>query len=530
MLIAPDSTIRFYSGIPLDNTYNHTLWFDSIDWQNSYFHYGNNKLKRTVTGSTYQRVNNNRIRVPFSADELYDCNYLAFQNTGFGNKWFYAFVNKVEYVNNRTCEVEFEIDVMQTYLFDIDLGQCYVEREHSSVDTIGSNIVDENIAIGDIVCSSIQGTSKFDDYVCVIATAYDPDNPDSVAGGYQAGLFSGVKYVAGAINSETGVNKLLQFLRDTVNANLTDSVVSLFVMPQKFYTSGDMPVVETERVKKVTDIDGYVPRNNKLLTYPYNYLCVDCGNNSAIYRYEWFEGAYCDFSEVGTVCCNPQIGLIPMYYDGSNGLNYTEKLVMSDFPQVAFTIDTYRAWVAQDATSSAIPALAGLTSLITGMASSTGDAPQAGSLTGTATLATGLATGNAPLILAGGLATANSLVTMNKARNKAPHAVGVNSGSLDVATRSKNFYFKAMHITKEYARMIDGYFDMFGYATKEVKIPNRAVRPHWNYVKTSGCVIYQAKAPVDDVKKVCAIYDKGITFWKNPNEVGNYSFDNTISG
>ena len=30
-------------------------------------------------------------------------------------------------------------------------------------------------------------------------------------------------------------------------------------------------------------------------------------------------------------------------------------------------------------------------------------------------------------------------------------------------------------------------------------------------------------------KKIIGIYDRGITFWKNANEVGNYSLDNRLS-
>ena len=29
--------------------------------------------------------------------------------------------------------------------------------------------------------------------------------------------------------------------------------------------------------------------------------------------------------------------------------------------------------------------------------------------------------------------------------------------------------------------------------------------------------------PADELKTICSIYDNGITFWVNPNEVGNYN-------
>jgi hypothetical protein len=75
--------------------------------------------------------------------------------------------------------------------------------------------------------------------------------------------------------------------------------------------------------------------------------------------------------------------------------------------------------------------------------------------------------------------------------------------------------------------MIDDFFTMYGYAVRRCKIPNRSSRPHWNYVKTIGCCI-TGSVPADDMRKICSIYDAGITFWKNGNEVGNYSLNNSL--
>lgn len=504
MYIEPNSNIKIFHNVPLDNTYNHTLYFSNLSEQNAYFHTNQNILKYNLAAQSYQRVVKGSMRVAVKADNLYDCNYLAFQNASFGTKWFYAFITSVEYVNNETSAITFEIDVMQTYLFDTTLKSCYVEREHSATDVAGDNILAENIDIGDITCNAISASGHFTNYVAVIATAYDPDGE---TGGYQGGLFSGVNYIAGEVDTEAGVNKLLNLLKSAVDANLQDSVVSIFLMPTEFYTSGAMPSVQVSRVAKNSKLHGYTPRNKKLLTFPYNYLSVDCGNNDAIYRYEWFEDKqYCDFSMIGTVSCNPQIMLEPKNYNGTGlEFNYVEKLVMSDFPQVAWSIDSFRAWLAQEASTTALQGLAS-----------------------GASLAMGAITGNPAGIIGGAMGLANTANSVILAMNRPPQAKGTNSGTIDVATRTKDFYFRQMQISAEYARVIDDYFDMYGYATRRVKVPNRSARPHWNYVKTNGCVL-SANAPADDVRKICGIYDNGITFWKSASEVGNYSLDNSPS-
>ena len=178
---------------------------------------------------------------------------------------------------------------------------------------------------------------------------------------------------------------------------------------------------------------------------------------------------------------------------------------MSDFPQVAWSIDAFRAWLAQEASTTALQ----------GIASG-------------ASIASGAMSGN-PMAMVGGISglasTANSVIL---ATNRPPQAKGTNSGTIDVASRTKDFYFRQMQISAEYAKVIDDYFDMYGYATRRVKVPNRSARPHWNYVKTNGCVL-SGNAPADDVRKICGIYDNGITFWKSASEVGNYSLDNSPS-
>ena len=75
--------------------------------------------------------------------------------------------------------------------------------------------------------------------------------------------------------------------------------------------------------------------------------------------------------------------------------------------------------------------------------------------------------------------------------------------------------------------MIDDYFSMFGYSVRRIKKPNRFTRPHWNYVKTIGATI-TGSVPADDMRKICQIYDAGITFWKRGSEVGRYDLDNSV--
>ena len=74
---------------------------------------------------------------------------------------------------------------------------------------------------------------------------------------------------------------------------------------------------------------------------------------------------------------------------------------------------------------------------------------------------------------------------------------------------------------------------MYGYKICRLKIPNiKAVakselRPQWNYIKTATCIIDNLNAPADVDEQLQSIYNSGITFWMNPNNVGKYNLDNS---
>lgn len=49
--------------------------------------------------------------------------------------------------------------------------------------------------------------------------------------------------------------------------------------------------------------------------------------------------------------------------------------------------------------------------------------------------------------------------------------------------------FTRYTIKAQFAKRIDRYFDMYGYLTNTLKVPNTHNRPSWNYVKTIGANI-----------------------------------------
>lgn len=145
------TNIRLMSGVPFSNDYKNTRWFDTKTAQTNYF-----TAKPTTyvkADHTFQRIEGRHyIKANASIDSLWGTNYLMFQNTDYNSKWFYAFVTKLEYVNPSTTLVYFEIDVFQTWKFEMNFKPSFVIREHCPLwNTDGTpvvNTIDEGLNYG----------------------------------------------------------------------------------------------------------------------------------------------------------------------------------------------------------------------------------------------------------------------------------------------------------------------------------------------------------------------------------------------
>ncbi len=161
--IEPNSLVKIYttdeSGapVPFDPNMENTVLFVNAEQQYDYL-----EAFRpvTLTKNSYTRANRGVIKVGFESDitsevykdkiiaAVYNANYLAFKNTSFENKWFYAFIDSTEYLNNNTVTISYHIDVIQTYMFDWKFNQCLIEREHTVSDKYGEHTLPEGLETG----------------------------------------------------------------------------------------------------------------------------------------------------------------------------------------------------------------------------------------------------------------------------------------------------------------------------------------------------------------------------------------------
>lgn len=524
MYIEPGTNIRILHNVPLDDTYDHTIYFNTASAQQAYFI---SKQKYNLTNYSYQRVQRGVARVGIKADDLYDCNYMMFQNTNYGNKWFYAFIISVEFVNNETSQISFEIDVMQTWHFDYEPEHCFVEREHSLTDNIGDNLVPESLALGEYVFNNYDAVYHGLHQFAVIVAIVDVTQP--VAGRQYDGVYGGATLYAYDADDTTGINGLLAgYLQKP------EAIVGMYMVPSSLLRSISestdpaqhaIPAwTEAERVPinlgtaiaKTDTLDGYTPKNAKLYTYPYNFMSVSNGCGASLtLRYEFFPNKLPKVELTGCITQPVKVSLRPIGYKwigtgnpivGTNTLN-SETLELSNYALCSWNMDSYSAWIAQNS----IPMLLGGINRGVNIAGSFMSGNVGGAVGG----------------IVG--AVTDTMSKFYQASIMADISGGsFSNGSGDIGSGKKNFYFGRCSISAEFARMIDDYFSMFGYAMNRVKVPNRNSRPYWNYVKTLGCCV-TGSVPADDMRKICGIYDRGITFWKNGDTVGRYDLPNNPS-
>ena len=146
--------LQLFRGIPLNIGNEDTWYFSSRYQQELYFNsIPNITFPRDPNVQDFKFIREEGyIKVNASHDYLENCNYLRFQNEDLTGqqttrKWYYAFVTGLKYISDTVTAVYFSLDVLQTWLPNIDysLNQCLIEREHATSDEIGDNVATETV-------------------------------------------------------------------------------------------------------------------------------------------------------------------------------------------------------------------------------------------------------------------------------------------------------------------------------------------------------------------------------------------------
>lgn len=417
----------------------------------------------------------------------------------------------------------------------------------------GANLIDEGLELGEV---KINGTAELEGLNPLFVVAYSrnpyddklTENKPSAQGTITNGIPTGVFYCVCS-------RPMLQGLLDTINRKgFGESIINVFSVPAFAFvgfngwsladvsnpnkellwwitSDSSAPAYAVNLISTPNNLDGYVPKNKKLLQYPYLYVGFNPSNgNQKIYRYEDFTNGSPSFKFYSEVNPNPSVYMIPQNYRGLVN-NLSDSSVLSGYPQIAWITDYFSGWSAQNSKiidismqqeqynyeMNAIRGGFGLASDMVNMG--TGNVE-----------ATGGFFNNVFNLLEADVNheyyIKNQIAQVEKQSLLPNHAnLGTNSTLLGYNLINDNI-FTRYNIKSQFAKRIDEYFSMYGYTTNEVKIPNINNRPNWNYIKTIGANITGEDISQEDMSIIKSIFDNGITIWHDPNTFLDYSQNN----
>lgn len=587
--VPPSGVITLYNPtMPhLSPDYNDTIEFANSTYQQVFFE---SHIYRQLSAQTYTHRGRGVVRINLPIGAVQGVFYLSYKNPQHENRTFYCFVVNVAYVNENTTDMFFNLDVIQTYIFDITPKTSYIAREHVTIsednllETSGIETIPEGLEYGQYriydrfsIGYDDNGTTKpvFDTWkICVCAT-FDK-NFNNAVGGMINEVYCGLCF--NVFDTPADVNS---FLLSAANNNKADGIVSIFMVPAAFvdYSSSEVSITLTNE-RKYGGLLPYTPRNKKLLCAPYITLYATDNNGSgANFRFEDFFNPRSITFKIFACCAGSnEFSLVPQNYKGITN-NYNEQLILNITPQCAYATDSYRAWLAQNSSKMSIQQgyLAyqksqplGTTSIAGFGAGMAKDANAwangiLNDLRGQGWLGKGIAnvmqgqTGwdfydnavqnaanktmgmwdtimkNDPGYQRKQMDLSQQIAMLNAEQSVAstmpPQAKGGASGMTGIVSGAYSISLYRCCIDLRYARRLDDYFDRFGYQVNIFDVPNWRKRRHWDYIK---CVDFCASGALyaDDFNAIKAIFENGIRFWhiiNSDSEYLDYSQDNHLT-
>lgn len=572
--MARNSKVIIARDIKVDRDYKNVLTYSESEMLSLC------QTNKVYENSTYEFLKENESPLYVGCDyqTALKGNYIAFQNPNYSNKWFFAFIDRVEYNSENSTIVYFTIDVFSTWFDYWSKLPCMVMREHTNDDTIGANTIDEGLAVPDVMANSEVLTNFIDQnlYICVatnwdiregyqvetvtidgVATQVNAIKEDSGVGYNGASMYN--KGIYGQMLclfnfSDDGLRYLEHFINITNRQGHINDIHNMFIIPACIFTHAtdienntfyffkngtltqqnmiktsygivmysssnrDQTFFQNVEMTRPLTLNNFVPKNNKVLCYPFNYIMVSNNvGDQNIYKIEDFapvEG-FANNKIVFQIQMALSVGMscriVPINYKNVN-FNYDECLSLAKFPTCSWSGDAYTNWLTKEGVN--------------------------GNKVVTTAAALGLAalTGN---LIGAAISTAGQFISQygqfKKAQLLPEITGGQNTADVNFSHANNNFTIKQFHAKNEFLQQVDDYFSKFGYKTLKIKAPNITGRTNWNYVQIGNDEIIgvsnyhnSISVPTSDMEKINQIFRTGTTCWHNHANLGNFSLSNTI--
>ena len=230
---------------------------------------------------------------------------------------------------------------------------------------------------------------------------------------------------------------------------------------------------------------------------------------------------------------NPTVYFIPRNYRGVSGDNINDSVTLSGYPNISYKTDVFNTWLAQNGE---------IVNLQMQQEQFNYEIQSYKTAIGGTENIVGNALLNNPYsALKAGAELGLDLASLDKnhefyvkqqmaqieKQKMLPDKVNMSSSNATLLGYNmlNQSIFSCYTIKRQFAEKIDKYFDMYGYATNQVKLPNLNNRPNWNYIKMQGANIL-GNIPQQDLHQIKEFFNNGITLWHNTSNFLDYSVNN----
>lgn len=484
-------------------------------------------------------------------EDLTQCNYLMYQNADISNKWYFAFIDNVQYNSLNSVIISHTIDVWQTYQFDITYYKNLILRSHvaKSTDTVGRWLAPEPISVApeferkhnvfnDLSwtpqyvlhsTSVFNNTTKKYEYKgngtgATLSAEYgifvnNDDDVQTVVKNY--GKLSAAEalksndddeysnWISDLLTGQT-IDKAVKLISTTSISQLQDhrnELIGLYAVPAWVHDGTNKYATNNIKKKEVTTTlptetlaCGYAPRNKKMLSS----LCK----------------AYLFYNENGF-----KLPLKPELFTSDTPV-FTVKSTELSTNGFLLQIGSYADYTAKTNKISyncenrlGYDANTGLDKVLNTLTSAVGVVNAVGSVASQAFA------GNVGGAVQGTVGAVQQSINMIDALGQRGVNTGASGDIMSITEKRAMPVFADVSPTEAQCRYIDDYLDVYGYAINEIgKISTYMKnRSNWNYIQVANCNI-KVSAPNDDFNKLKQMFESGVTIWHN--HFGDYDQNN----
>lgn len=354
-----NSEIILCKGIRLDKEYVNVLSYT----ENQMLTLCRSSAHKVASANDYSFIRTTgNIFTNFTYSQCLQANYIAFQNKDYSNKWFFAFIDEVIYNGEANTEIRYTVDSWATWFDEWTVKKCYVERQHVLNDAIGSNIVEENLNVGEIQEEENWEYTGLNSIYYVLMSTWNPYTiGTSTVGAYDPILRYNKNIWGGQLYLFTSPNDVKQFLKKINVQGHIEEVTNFFILPRDIFPTEDIitwqdtyestsytfyTIDDTNSTYKnssrtidfnmttamnLYNFNDITVKNNKCKTYPYNYLfATNNVGGQNIFRIEDFSNGVV-FSVEMAISIGGSIRLVPKNYKKID-VNCDEAIPLAKFP------------------------------------------------------------------------------------------------------------------------------------------------------------------------------------------------------